>query len=92
MVGAVAEPHPFELFHCHDVAPASRHSLIVERQCNVFNGIFVIDQVERLEYEANHAVAQFGGAVFAEILDQRTVEDVFSGVVVVEDADNVQQR
>ena len=95
LVGHVCAPLPdaqfVEQFECDGVAFAPRDSLVVEGQRHVLHGILVVDEIERLEDEAYHAVPRSGGLRFVESPDEPAVEVVFAFVVVVEDAHDVQQ-
>ena len=91
MVGPVAQPQRFEVVERYGIPFFTRHPLVIERQRDVFHCIFVIDQVEGLEDESDHPVPVFGRFRFARIFDQRAVQVVTARVVIVEDAQNVQQ-
>ena len=85
------EAETFEVFHGDGVALAAGDTLIVERQGHVFEGIFISDEVEGLEDKTNHSVAIVGSFGFTEVLDEYIAEVICSFVVVVEDAENVEQ-
>ena len=91
VVGPVAQPQRFEVVERYGIPFFTRHPLVIERQRDVFHCIFVIDQVEGLEDESDHPVPVFGRFRFARIFDQRAVQVVTARVVIVEDAQNVQQ-
>ena len=91
MRGPVPQPQHVEVFQRQGVASASRDALIVERQGDVFDGVLVVDEVERLEDIADHPVARGGGLRLVEIPDETAREVVAAAVVVVEDAEDVQQ-
>ena len=92
VIGPVGEPDALEVLHRLLVAPAPRDALVVERQRDVLHRGLERQQVERLEHEAEEAVAIVRRLALAEILDQRVAEPVLAGVVVVEDAEDVEQR
>ena len=89
--GPVPQSEHVEVFQRQGVAFAPCDALVVERQGDVLDGVLVVDQVERLEDVADHPVACGGGLRFVEVLDQAACEVVVPAVVVVEDAEDVQQ-
>ena len=60
VVGPIAQSEPVEELEGHRVALAAGHSLVIEGQRDVLHRVFVADQVERLENEADHPVPVFG--------------------------------
>ena len=58
------------LFHGQSVACLAAYSLIEERQGDVFESVFIIDEVERLEHESDEMVPEFSGTVLAQIVDK----------------------
>jgi len=90
MVGAVGQAEAFKLFHCEGAAFLAAYALIEQGEGHVVERVFIADEVERLEHEADHAVTQFGGAILAQILDEDAVEQVFAGIIIVKDTENVQ--
>ena len=92
VVGPGQQVEAFEIFQCHLMAFAARHTLIEERQLHVLYRCLEADEVKALEDEADEVVAVFGGATLTEIFDERAVEDVLATVVVVENAQDVEQR
>ncbi len=69
----------------------ARDAAVEEREGHILKRVLVADEVERLEHESYHVVAQVGGLVLGEILDQHSVEVILARVVVVEDAEYVEQ-
>ena len=84
--GPVAQPQHFEVFRAPGVALTARHALVVERKGDVFHGVLVAYEVERLEYVSDHAVAGGRGLRLAQPPDQPPREVVAAAVVVVEDS------
>ena len=66
------------------------HTLIEERQLNILNSCLELDEVERLEYETNHAVAIFCSLSLTQIQYGNIVQDILSTVVVVKNAKDIQ--
>ena len=91
MMRPVGKPHSLQLLHRERVSLLAAYTLIEERQRHVFEGVLIVDEIERLEYEPYHAVAQLGGAVFREVLDLHPVERVGAGIVIVEDTEDVEE-
>lgn len=90
--GPLLQAQHVEVFEGEGVALAAGDALIVEWQGDVFDGVLVVDQVEGLENIADHVVAGRGGLRLAEILDQAAGQIVAAAVIVVEDAEDVEQR
>ena len=88
----VCESHLFQFLHRHFMTTAAPNALIEERQLHVLYRCLEADEVKALEDEADEVVAVFGGATLTEIFDERAVEDVLATVVVVENAQDVEQR
>jgi hypothetical protein len=63
-----------------------------ERQRHVLGRGLVAEQVEALEHEPDHPVAEQGGARGVEVLHEHVVEVVGALVVAVEDAEDVEER
>ena len=91
VVGVVSEPEAFEVFHGQHVAPLAAYALVHERERHVFERVLERNEVERLEHEADKAVAVVGRLVLAQVLDGRSGERVFAAVVSVEYAHDVEQ-
>ena len=70
---------------------ASSYSLIEQGQLNILNGRLEWYEIERLEDEAYHPVAVFGSPCLAEIDYGHAIEQILASVIVVEDADDVEQ-
>jgi len=92
VIGPVREPDTLEILHRHLIASTTIDALVVERQRDVLHRGFERQQVERLEHEAQESVAIVCGLGLREVPDQRVAEPVLAGVVVVEDAEDVEQR
>ena len=88
----VGQPQSVKIFHRHLAPTFAGHALIKEGQLNIFNSVLKGNKVERLKDEAYHAVAIFGGTCLAEVAYKGVVEDVFARVVIVEYAQDVEQR
>ena len=91
MVSTVGKPHTFELLHGKHVALTARYSLIEQRQGHILHRIFIADEIERLKYESYKFVAEFGGAVLAEVAYLYPVKIVFAGIICVKNAYDIQQ-
>ena len=78
MVGPLFQSQLVEVFQCERVALLAFHALVEKGQCHVFHRVLERDEVERLEDEAYHAVAQFGGTGLAQVLDEHSVQVVIS--------------
>ena len=74
------------------IALLAADALVVERQRHVFRGVLERQQVEGLEHEPEHAVAQPRGLGLPQIADRLAGQHVAAGVVSVEHAEDVQQR
>ena len=84
VVGPVLQAQAVEVLHRQGVAFLAAHALVEQGQGHVLHRVLERDEVERLEDEAYHAVAVFGGACLAQVLDERAVQVVFARVVVVQ--------
>jgi hypothetical protein len=73
-------------------ARPSGDALVEERERDVLRRGLEREEVEALEDEADLAVAHLGGASLREIFHERVAEGVGARVVVVEDAEDVQER
>ena len=91
MVCPGCQTEAVEIFHRHLVALASAHALIEEWQFDILHGSLERDEVERLEDEAYHLVAVFCGTGLAEVAYQYVVEQIFARIIVVEDAEDIEQ-
>ena len=74
------------------MALPAAHALIEQRQLHVLHGGLEADEVEGLEDEADHAVAVVRGLALGEVLDQAAVDVVFTRIIVVQDAQDIEQR
>ena len=92
VLGPVFQSQPLQVFHGLLAALAAAHALIEQRQFHILHGRLESDEVEALEDKTNHVVTVFGGLCLAQVLYQRACQPVFTLVVVVENAQNVQQR
>ena len=91
MRGPVGHTHPLELLHGHGVALAARDATVEQRKGHILECVLIVDEVERLEYESYHIIAQVGRAVLREVLDEHPVQMILARVVVVEDSEYVEQ-
>ncbi len=73
------------------MALLARDALIEKRQLNILYGRFEADEVEALEDESYHPVAVFGRLSFREVLDKLSGKVISAGVVVVKDAQDVEE-
>ena len=80
-----------EILHGHLVALGALYTPVVQGQRDVFHGVLETDKVERLEDESYELVAHHAGVVFGEVLDEPSRKAVLAFIVVVQDADDVQQ-
>lgn len=96
LVGIVLRPggeaELVEILHRQFVALVAAHTLVEERKFDVLHRGLESDQVEGLEDEADHPVAVVRGLALRQALDQFAVDVVFAGIIVVQDAQNVEQR
>ena len=86
VVRPLSQPEAVQVFQGKGVAFAAAHALVEEGKRHVLHRVLERNQVEGLEDEANHAVAELGGFCLAEVLDESTVQVVFAGVVIVQNA------
>ena len=66
-------------------------SLIEQGQFHIFDSGLETDQVIGLEYEAYHLVAVLGRLRLAQVPNQLPVDPVFSGIIIVQDPENIQK-
>ncbi len=92
MLRPVGEAEALEVIHRQLVALGTGHALIEERQLDVLDRGLEADEVEGLENEADHPVAVVGGLALGQVLDQAAVDVVFARVVVVQNAQDIEQR
>src|SRR6185369_440081 len=92
VTGACSQPHSLEVLAGELVSSATRHALVVERQGYVFFRRLEAEQIERLKDEADQAVAIVRGLGLAQISDQLVVEVVSAAIVVIQNAQDVEQR
>src|SRR5690554_2740185 len=91
-MGPVFQSYTLEVIHRDTIALFSRNILIIQRKCHVVHSVFKGHQVERLKHKTEQLTAQTSGAGFAEVFDQLPVEQVFTLIVIVEHAEDVEQR
>ena len=91
MVPVILQSYLPEVLHGHFVALLALYSPVVQRQGDVLHGVLEPDQVERLEDEANEFVAHHAGIVFRKVLDEPSGQTVFTFIVIVQYAYDVQQ-
>ena len=84
VVRPVLQPQAVQVLQGQGIALAASHALVEQRQGHVLHGILERDEVERLEDEAYHAVAVFGGPVLTQALDERAVQVILSRVIIVQ--------
>src|SRR5438552_13328466 len=92
MLGASPETNAFQIFARQLVSHTARHPLVVERQRDVFFSRLEAQQIERLKNETDQTVSVVSGFALAEVSDQLVVEVIGALIVVVQNAENVQQR
>ena len=93
VLGPVGEPDALEILGGERVALPARHALVVERQRDVLDRGLEGDQVEGLEDEADEPAAQDRRPWSRRgRCTQLPVEAVLALVVVVEEAEDVEQR
>ena len=92
MLGPGREVEPLEVFHGQGTALLAAHALIEQRQLHVLHRGLEADEIETLKDESNQPVAVFGSFGLREIADELSVDAVFAAVVVVENAEDVEQR
>ena len=68
------------------------NSLVEKRKFDILDRGFERDEIERLENEAYHVVAIVGSLGLREILDKFAIEPLFTAVIVVKYAKNIQER
>ena len=90
--GPVEQAEPFQIFQSELMALAATDTLIEEGQLDVLHSRLEADEVEALEDEAYHAVAIVGSTALAQVLDEHASQLVGALVIVVEDAQDVEQR
>ena len=91
MARPIFQAEAVEIFHRHRLPLFPADPLVEQRQFNVFEGRFEADQVIGLEDESDHPVPVLCGLFFAEVLDEFPVQPVFSGIIIVQDAEDVQE-
>jgi hypothetical protein len=96
LVGAVAEPraelHPFQRLGGAPAALGRGHAGVDQRQLDVLQRLRARQQVERLEDEADLAVALVRQRVVAHRRDELPVQPVHASVGRVEGTDQVHER
>src|SRR6187402_3130250 len=92
MSSARPQANALQIFARQLVACAPRYALIVEREGDVLFRRLEAEQVERLKDEADQSIAVVSGLTLAQIADQLVVEVVRPLIVVVQDAQDVEQR
>ena len=89
--GPGREPELLQVFHRHLVPLLPRDALVVEGELHVLHGRLEVDEVEALEHEADHPVAVVRRLLFGQVLDELAVQPVFAGVVIVQDAQDIEE-
>ena len=92
MACPVEQTQAFQVLHCHLMTFLAPYTLVEERQFHILHGRFETNQIETLEDKTDHPVAVFCGTRLTQIFDERTRQPVFAFVVVVQNAQNIQQR
>ena len=91
MGSPVRESQLLQVFHGHLVPLLPRNSLIIKGKFHVLHRCFKADEVEALEHEADHPVTVVGGLFLGQVPDQLAVQPVFTRVVIVQDAEDVEE-
>ena len=86
MSGPVLQSQAVQIFHGQLVPTATADALVEQRKFHILHGSLETDEVERLEDEPDGTVAVTRCRPFAEAFDEPAVDDVFTLVVGVEDA------
>ena len=91
MLRPVLEAEAVQIFHSELMALVAAHSLVEERELDVLDGRLETDEIEGLEDKAYHPVAVVGGLALAQVLDELAVQPIFTGIIVVQDTEDIEQ-
>ena len=86
--GAVRDVHAVQNFGHAASALRSLHAQIDERQLDILEDVKFVDEVERLEYEADIALAEQRAILFTESGDLLPEQGVAAGCGIVEQAED----
>jgi hypothetical protein len=74
------------------VALLPADALVIERQRDILRGILEGQQIEGLEHESEHLVAQTRGFGLPQFVHRLTRQEVAALVIGVENSEDVQER
>ena len=91
MRGPVGEAHLLEVSHRRFVAAMTAYPLVEQRKFHILDGRLEADEIERLEHEPDHLVAIGRAFALAQVLDELAGQVILPFVIIVEDAQDVEQ-
>ena len=91
MARPIRQAQFFQIIHGQFAALAVRDSLIIKGEFHVFHGRLEANQVEALENETYHPVPVVCRLLFGKALHEGSVQKVLPGVVIVQDAEDVEK-